>query len=617
MSFKNKQVLKFTTLLMAMLMIAMVILPASQVFAAPATDAYTAKAEELVQNIYDKYMENGKVALSSNTELDGFAIYVLNKAKINVLDWEFEGVTVEEELDALIANAIIKEADGTEEINAKQLAFLYVAAASSNKTAEAAQLLDFLKTRQSATENGGFVDGDYSEYTNLPVFDLLAAEGKLNILEKADKAFDYIKALNPTEAEYPDLMSISQTGRILKGFKVQLAKTGVDELIQSIVQWQKENLQEDGSFNAGGGDAVTNTAEVLWTIKSLENSDTLTVEDRDNALNYLVEKATFANIGSNAWALRALSLNGAEPKFTIKVEDKEDAEVISEVAVDVAVIDNNGKVIYGPKSITLKHDDEFGLTGLSALVKTGLDYNIDTNNDFVTAIEKIENEGLSGWMYGVNGTAPAVPAIEKTLADGDQVLWYYSTSSTAGVPSFPVATVSFTDVGADVAWAKEAIEALAGKGIITGTGNNKFEPKRQITRAEFAKMVVETLGENIVSQGTDMFTDVDSTAWYADYVGKAAAKGLIQGSNGKYRPNDVITRNEVAVILHRMQNEVAPTNLVLGFKDGASVPAWANNAVAFAVEKGLVNGYEDNTFKGNNPITRAEAALVLYRYMGL
>lgn len=616
MIFKNKQALKFTTLLMAMVMIAMVILPASQVLAAQDTKGYTEKAEKLVQNIYDKYMENGKVALSSSTELDGFAIYVLNKANVNVLDWEFEGVTVEEELDELIANAIIKEADATEEINAKQLAFLYVAAASSNKTAEAGQLLDFLKNRQSATENGGFVDGDYSEYTNLPVFDLLAVEGKLNILENADKAFDYIKGLNPTESEYPDFMSISQTGRILKAFEVQLDKTGLDELILPILQWQKENLQEDGSFNAGGGDASTNTSEVLWTIKSLESSDTLTVEDRDNALNYLVEKGSFANIASNAWALRALSLNGAEPNFNIKVDDKDDAEVNTEVAVDVAVIDNNGKVIYGPKSITLKNDDEFGLTGFAALVKTGLDYNAGSKNDLVTEIEKIENEGLSGWMYAVNGVAPAVPAIDKIVADGDKVLWYYSTSSTAGLPNFPV-KVSFTDVGADMAWAKEAIEALAGKGIISGTGNNKFEPKRSITRAEFAKMVVETLGENIVSQGTDMFTDVDSTAWYADYVGKAAAKGLIQGSNGKYRPNDVITRNEVAVILHRMQDEVAPTNTVLGFKDGATVAAWANNAVAYAVEKVLVNGYEDNTFKGNNPITRAEAAVVLYRYMGL
>ena len=210
-------------------------------------------------------------------------------------------------------------------------------------------------------------------------------------------------------------------------------------------------------------------------------------------------------------------------------------------------------------------------------MKTGLDYKVDSNNDFVTEIKGIKNEGLSGWMYAV----------------------------------------SFTDVGSDMAWAKEAIEALAGKGVISGTGNNKFEPKRPINRAEFAKLVVEVLGENIVSKGTDMFSDVDSLAWYADYVGKAAAKGLIKGDNGKYRPGDVITRNEVAVILHRMQNEVAPTNTAISFKDAASVPAWANNAVAFAVEKGLVNGYEDNTFKGNNPITRAEAAVVLFRYMGL
>ncbi len=790
MIFKNKRGLRFTTLLLAMVMIAMVILPATPAMAAGDTAAYNAKAEVLIQNIYNKYMENGEVVSSSNTELDGFAIYVLNKANVNVLEWEHEGETVDEKLENLIVDAISKEADSTTKIGAKNLAFLYVAAESSNKATEATKLLGFLKTRQANSTNGGFMDGDYSEYTNLPVFDLLASENKLNVLEKADKAFEYIRDLDVTESEFPDFMSISQSARVLKGMEVQLAKGGLNERIKTRLEWQKTNKAADGSFNAGEGNAVVNTSEVLWTINAVGVSTTLTQADKDGALDYLLGKDTFANIGANAWALRSLLVNGANPDFnptgstggeeklnkvTIRIEGPEftilpetvvevkgeksysdililnatalgytveEAEgfitsinsitdggfwmvtpyeetykdtdsfvfygggsgntgeliltensatvkdmdgnpvegatviyytkdtmktptkvaaltdangkvelaieeiekyhfaahkintgvypepdnglirtspvklSVKEIKIDMAVIDNNGKVIYGPQSLTLKGNDKFGLTALGALEETGFDYDAGATNNFVTVIETIANEGLNGWMYAVNNETPPVAAIEKELVDGDVVLWYYSTSATSGIPAFPVKT-SFTDVGANYAWAKEAIEALAAKGIIQGTGDNKFEPARKITRAEFSKVIVEALEEDIVSEGTAMFSDVDSTKWYAEYVGKAAAKGLIEGNEGKFRPDDTITRNEVAQILHRMDNKVAPTNTVLSFEDKATVPAWANDAVAYAVEKALVNGYPGNLFKGQDPMTRAEVAVVLFRYLGL
>ena len=621
MIFKNKRGSRFTTLLLAMVMIAMVILPATPVMAAADTAAYTAKAEALSQNIYNKYLEDGKVMATSLTELDGFAIYVLNKANVDVLAWEFEGKTVEEELNALIADAIAKEeADDTETFNAKQLAYLYLAADSSDKAAEATKLLNFLIARQANSTNGGFVDGDYSEYTNLPVFDILAMEEKLDQLENADKAFEYVRDLDPTTSEFPDLMAISQTARILKAMEVQLTRGSTNDRIKTNLEWLKTNQAEDGSFKTEFGDVATDTSEVLRTINVVGISTELTEMDRDNALDFLVEKDTFANIGANVWVLNTLLANGAKPLVQPTVPTEVEEPTTEAIKVDVALIDPSGTVIYGPKSLTLKSDDEFGLTALAALAKTELDYTAGYNNNLVTEIASFENEGLSGWMYAVNDTTPEVAAIEKTLVNGDKVLWFYSTSATAGVPAFPMeeaAEASFTDVGANYGWAKEAIEALAAKGIIQGTGDNKFEPARKITRAEFSKVIVEALDEDIVSGGTAMFSDVDSTKWYAEYVGKAAAKGLIEGSEGKFRPDDTITRNEVAMILHRMANKVAPSNPVLSFTDAATVPAWANDAVAYAVEKELVNGYPGNLFKGQDPMTRAEVAVVLFRYLGL
>ncbi|MDY0235335.1 MAG: S-layer homology domain-containing protein [Gudongella sp.] len=307
------------------------------------------------------------------------------------------------------------------------------------------------------------------------------------------------------------------------------------------------------------------------------------------------------------------------------------------IKVDVAVIDDDGEVIYGPKSVRLYSDDKFELTALGALEETGLDYEVESNNSFVTEIEGIKNKGLSGWMFAVNGKAPGDPAIDTTIDDGDEILWYYSNSASSKVPDFPdeedleededeedeednpVYVIpprrTFSDVGANILWAKDAIELLAGRGIISGTETGAFEPNRLINRAEFAKLVIETLGDKSLSQGTAMFSDIDSTKWYADYVGKAFTKGLIEGNNGKFRPMESITRNEVALILHRMQNSVLPNNGAISFTDGMNIPEWARNAVAFSVERGLIKGYDDNTFRGEQLMTRAEVAVVLYRYI--
>ncbi len=613
MIFKNhKTSLKITTLFMALVMMAMVILPSVPSFAAEDTAAYNVKAEAMIQNVYNKYMEDGKVALSSNTELDGYAIYVLNKANVNVLSWDYKGTTVEEQLDALIADAIVKEVIDKTTVNAKQLANLYVAALSSDKTEEAKILLDNLLERQNTSVEGGFVDGDYSEYTNLPVFDLLAMEGKLNLLKKPAKAFDYMENLNPTTSEFPDFMSINQTARILKGFKDQLNKTSLTDLVKVNLDWIKTNQAADGSFNAGGGDAVTNTSEALWTMKSAGTNETFKAADIDNAIKYLVEKDTFANIGANIWALKTLVANGAKPNFKPSVNPGDDV-IVKEVTVKVAVMDDNGLVIYGPKSLTLKSDDKFGLTGLSSLDHTDLDYTANADNSFVESIKAISNKGLDGWMYAVNGVLPEVAAVNKTLVDGDEVLWYYSKSAASGVPAFP--GKGFTDLGTNMNWAKEAIEALAARGIITGVGDNKFEPGRPITRAEFSKIVTSTLElENVVYTGG--FSDVTVGKWYADPIATMVKNGLAQGyPNGTFNPNANITRNEVAKVIHSMQKEVAPSNAKLSFTDSNTVPAWANNSVAYAVEKALITGYPDNTFKGQNPMTRAEVAVVLYRYI--
>ncbi|ATW27577.1 S-layer homology domain-containing protein [Candidatus Formimonas warabiya] len=178
---------------------------------------------------------------------------------------------------------------------------------------------------------------------------------------------------------------------------------------------------------------------------------------------------------------------------------------------------------------------------------------------------------------------------------------------------------SFPDVGDNMAWAKEAVEILAGQGFVNGTGAG-FEPKRTISRAEFVKMVVTALGMGEKTYESGLFSDVKEGDWYAGYVQSGYENQIITGAaEGKFRPQDSISRNEVAAILYRLQEAtpVSSQNNPLPFKDGVKIPAWAVSGIQYVHRQELMTGYEDGTFKGSNSLTRAEAAVTLYRYLEL
>ncbi|MEL7564905.1 MAG: S-layer homology domain-containing protein [Dehalobacterium sp.] len=178
---------------------------------------------------------------------------------------------------------------------------------------------------------------------------------------------------------------------------------------------------------------------------------------------------------------------------------------------------------------------------------------------------------------------------------------------------------TFSDVGENMAWAKDAVEILAGKGFINGTGSG-FEPKRSISRAEFVKIIVTALERETNQYQEGLFADVKAGDWFAGYVMTAYQEQIITGDqDGKFRPGDSISRNEVASVLFRLQEAVpvdAP-NTSLTFKDTDKIPSWAATGIKYANQYSLMTGYADGTFKGSNSLTRAEAAVIIYRYLGL
>ncbi|WP_375103862.1 S-layer homology domain-containing protein [Paenibacillus sp. RS8] len=177
--------------------------------------------------------------------------------------------------------------------------------------------------------------------------------------------------------------------------------------------------------------------------------------------------------------------------------------------------------------------------------------------------------------------------------------------------------VTFTDIASVQAWAGRQIQVVAAKGAIEGVGEDKFAPKSNVTRAEFAKMLIRALDlEN--HSAVQSFSDVSGAAWYAPYVAVAAEKGIITGrSADKFDPNATITRAEMATMISRAvksMNPAATTNVtaISQFSDAAKISASLRDGVAFAADHNLVIG-NAGKFNPNDTATRAEAAVIIYR----
>ena len=150
--------------------------------------------------------------------------------------------------------------------------------------------------------------------------------------------------------------------------------------------------------------------------------------------------------------------------------------------------------------------------------------------------------------------------------------------------------------------------------FLVGYTGGTFGPERNMTRAEVTTMFARLLTEQIEADKTysNTFSDVPKGYWAANYIGYMQQFGIITGySDGSFRPDAPVTRAEFAAIASRFEK------LTEGSKSFTDVPDtyWAARYINFAATRGWVTGYSDGTFKPENPITRAEVAAVTCRLL--
>lgn len=305
----------------------------------------------------------------------------------------------------------------------------------------------------------------------------------------------------------------------------------------------------------------------------------------------------YANLMAQPRAMSALTERSAEEEgylWNTKVE--------IELSFTVRNRSNGSGGGGGPASYTLSFETGEGSKVDSVSKVSGTTVDLD---DYVSSREGYE---FTGW-YDDRETTEKIGSV--TLR-GDKTVY-------AGWEKADGEEPSFDDVLPDN-WAYEAVEYVNEKGLMSGVGGGSFSPGQPTTRGMLVTILYRMEGEpEYENTGTIRFTDVNDDAWYAKGVYWAAENGIVKGvGDGRYLPEDPVTREQMAAIFHRYAGykgyDVTAQGDLSAFTDAASVGDWAREALIWAVDKGLINGMGDGTVNPRGTATRAQTAAILMRF---
>ena len=178
-------------------------------------------------------------------------------------------------------------------------------------------------------------------------------------------------------------------------------------------------------------------------------------------------------------------------------------------------------------------------------------------------------------------------------------------------------SMPFTDVP-EGSWYHEAVAYVYEHGLMSGTGSNLFSPEMSTSRAMIVTILYRLEGSPAVTASA-AFSDVAEGQWYAGGVAWANANGIVTGyDNGRFGPEDTITREQMATILYRYASykdyDVSARASLTGYTDAGQIQPYAADAMSWVVESGIINGTSAYTLSPAGSTTRAQAAVILARF---
>ena len=219
---------------------------------------------------------------------------------------------------------------------------------------------------------------------------------------------------------------------------------------------------------------------------------------------------------------------------------------------------------------------------------------------------------FSNWTIDPSNTTIASKVLSATVITMPAGNVTIEADFSEAVKQLPFKDVSKTD------WYYEAAKYVYDEGMMSGTADDLFSPNISTTRGMIVTILYRLEKEPTVSNSS--FSDVSENAYYAKAVAWAATENIVGGyGDGKFGPEDPITREQLAAILYRYAQYKGTNNSNTAdlsvFTDAASISEYAEDAMRFAVGNGIMNGNGDGTINPTGTATRAEAAQMLMNFL--
>ena len=357
-------------------------------------------------------------------------------------------------------------------------------------------------------------------------------------------------------------------------------------------------------------------------IMARTKTDGLTVADIEKYNGFIGLGDEFTNEFAN------LSANG---ELYFKDYSKINAESMQQLKTNLEKV-TLAALIYGNKlegagvlaKVVKNHESYFAASGIdiaafdkSAKDVTGKKLLSESRRDFDGIIEVIKDslKKTSQSGSGSGGSGGSSGSSSKGSSSG-------SGSGGSAVPAVKPSnekTESFSDLG-EAEWARDSIEKLFQKGIVSGKEIGKFKPNDTITREEFVKMIC---GAFELQRGTKtvIFSDVPADRWSYDAIMTAASCGVVSGYGDNFNPSELIKREDIAAILVRAVNhkniDMKIDSYDVPFTDAEEISEYAKESVNILYQNKIISGRDDGRFAPRDNATRAEAAKMICGALGL
>ncbi|GGD81825.1 glycosyl hydrolase family 18 protein [Paenibacillus nasutitermitis] len=419
---------------------------------------------------------------------------------------------------------------------------------------------------------------------------------------------------NPSTPNTTDTgMNILINGELVRIGTVITSKVN-NKLVTTITLDQKK--LEERLKNAGSGAVITLPASV--------KSDAYIFELSMQMVNLLQDSlATIVIQTDNAsYSLPAMQINIQQ----VAAQFGEDTNVL-DIRLQIEVAESTVEALETVKYLASQGNYTILVPPISFTVRAIYGDKWIERSKFNIYVERLialpdgtdPNKVTTGVVVEQDGTVRHVPT-KVILRNGK----YYALINSMSNSTYSVIwhPLEFVDVSQH--WAKAAIKDMGSRMVISGIGNNMFNPDQDITRAEFAAVIVRGLGLPLES-GATSFKDLKESDWYSSAVQTAYSNGLINGySDGTFRPKEKITREQAMLIIANAMKLTglkaklsdALTDTILNpFKDASDVSEWAKSSVADNIQSEIVSGKNDARLVPKSNITRAEVAVMIQRLL--